>query len=88
MRLDGERIVIETVADGIVAADAAAIGIGDRMAEYYRTLDPQDLPVTMGKSTTADVINGFRKVIEFNIPSAKVSRGEALAYLAELGIDS
>ena len=90
MRLDGERIVLETVTDGKVAADAGEVGgFGDGLTEVYRNVSEGDLPITMGKWTSQDVLNGLRRIETTGMTVAGyLDSNVASGYLALLGASS
>lgn len=87
MRLDGEQIVIETLTDGKVAADAAAVGMGDGLVEMYRHLHESDLPIAMGKYASSDVVTGLRDIAKLDMAVAGyLDRNVATVYLGFLGL--
>lgn len=86
MRIEDGRLVIETTTDGRVAADAGDIGGGDGLTSMYRKLSEAELPVTMGKWASEDVLSGLRTIKETNITIAGyLDSNVAAGYLALLG---
>ncbi|HUD06531.1 MAG TPA: hypothetical protein VMR34_01465 [Candidatus Saccharimonadales bacterium] len=89
MRRDGECIVIETTTDGVIAADAAAISTGDGLVEMYRNLDETEVPKTMGKWASADVISGLKDIKNMGLTvHGYLDANAAGVYLHFLGIES
>ena len=85
MRLDGERLILETETDTIVAADAGWMGSLDGRTEFCKRLGPEDLPFALGKWAAKDVLDGLMKIADSNITVASyLDSTIAKGYLALL----
>lgn len=64
MKIEDERIIIETVEEGNIVAAAGEIGLIHltKLTDIYKDIDPEKLPLKLGRWATIDVINGFRHV--------------------------
>lgn len=71
MKIEDERIIIETVEEGNIVAAAGEIGLINlaKLTDVYNDVNPEKLPLTLGRWATKDVITGFRLVKESQINS-------------------
>ena len=87
MKIDGDRIILETTQDGFIAAEAARLVGDDGLASGYFDIAEHRLPLRMGKWASSDVIKGLQAIRSANAPlSDEIDASTANDYLGRLGL--
>ncbi len=91
MKIDGQQIIIETIDDAEIAADAGEVVAAEfSLTSVYRDLTTSkiELPMVMGKWASKDVIEGLRRVSTSDIAHGCLDASTAKVYLGSLGLES